>query len=81
MSLHSKIQKLNIAKENLMETPTKVNSQLTHSAYVLVTQSCPTLCEPLECSPPGSSVRGIFQVRLLEWVAIYFSRGSSQFRD
>ena len=46
-----------------------------------VAQSCPTLCYPMDCSPPGSSVHGIFQVRTLEWVAISFSRGSSQPRD
>ena len=46
-----------------------------------VTQSCPTLWESMDCSPPGSSVHGIFQVRILEWVAISFSRGSSQPRD
>ena len=39
--------------------------------------SCPTLCNPMDCSPPGSSVHGIFQVRILEWVAVSFSRGSS----
>ena len=44
---------------------------------VLVTQSCPTLCNPKNCSPPGSSVHGILQARILEWVAISFSRGSS----
>ena len=38
-----------------------------------VTQSCPTLCDPMDCSPPGSSVHGIFQARVLEWVAIAFS--------
>ena len=37
---------------------------------VLVTQSCPTLCHPMDCSPPGSSIHGIFQARVLEWVAI-----------
>ena len=37
-------------------------------------QSCPTLCDPMDCSPPGSSVHGIFQARILEWVAIAFSR-------
>ena len=36
-------------------------------------QSCPTLCDPMDCSLPGSSVRGIFQARVLEWVAISFS--------
>ena len=44
-------------------------------------KSCPTLCDPMECSLPGSSVHGIFQARVLEWVAISFSRGSSQPRD
>ena len=38
-----------------------------------VAQSCPTLCNPVDCSPPGSSVRGILQARILEWVAISFS--------
>ena len=51
------------------------------TACVLVTQSCPTLCNPMDCSPPGSSVHGIFQARLLEWVAISFSRGSPQPRN
>ena len=48
---------------------------------VLVAQSCPTLCDPMDCSPPGSSVHRIFQTRILEWVAISFSRRSSQPRD
>ena len=46
-----------------------------------VTQSCPTLCDPVDYSPPGSSVHGILQTRILEWVAISFSSGSSQLRD
>ena len=45
---------------------------------VKVTQSCPTLCDPLDCSPPGSSAHGILQARTLEWVAILFSREPSQ---
>ena len=40
-------------------------------------KSCLTLCDPTDCSPPGSSVHGILQARILEWVAISFSRGSS----
>ena len=44
---------------------------------MLVTQSCPTLCDPMDCSPSGSSVHGILQARILEMVAISFSRGSS----
>ena len=47
----------------------------------LDTQSCPTLCDPMDCSPPVSSAHGIFQARMLEWVAISFSRGSSRPRD
>ena len=46
-----------------------------------VAQSCPTLCDPMDCSLPGFSVHGVFQARVLEWVAIAFSRGSSQPRD
>ena len=46
-----------------------------------VAQSCPTLCDPMDCSLPGSSVHGIFQAIVLEWIAISFSRGSSQPRD
>ena len=46
-----------------------------------VAQSCPTLCNPMNCSLPGSSVHGIFQTRVLEWVAISFPRGSFQRRD
>ena len=46
-----------------------------------VAQLCPTLCDPIDCSLPGSSVHGIFQARILEWVAISFSRGSSRPRD
>ena len=48
---------------------------------VLVAQSCQTLCDPLDCSPPGSSVHGVLQARILEWVAISFSRGYSRSRD
>ena len=46
-----------------------------------VAQSCPTLCNSMDCSISGFSIHGIFQARVLEWVAISFSRGSSQLRD
>ena len=46
-----------------------------------VAQSCLTPCDPMDCSPPGSSVHGIFHARILQWVAISPSRGSSQPRD
>ena len=45
---------------------------------VLVTQLCPILCDPMDCSPPGFSLHRILQARILEWVAIPFSRGSSR---
>ena len=60
-------------------------SQYSHNIYCMkwseVAQSCPTLCDPMDCSPPGSSIHGIFQARVLEWVAISFSRRSSQPRN
>ena len=52
-----------------------------YKAKVLVTLLCPTLCCLLECSLPGSSVHGILQASVLEWVAISFSRRSSRPRD
>ena len=48
---------------------------------MLVAQLCPTLCNPMDCSPPGSSFHGIPKARILEWVAISRSRGSSLLRD
>ena len=47
----------------------------------VIAQSWPTICDPMECSLLGSSIHGIPQARMLEWVAIPFSRGSSQHRD
>ena len=47
------------------------------SQKALVSQWCLTLYNPIDCSPPGSSVHGILQARILEWVAIPFSKGSS----
>ena len=62
-----------------------------HGPYSLVTkcacmrakslQACPTLCDPIDCSPPVSSLCGILQARILEWVAMPFSRGSSLPRE
>ena len=57
------------------------NTEAWISEWSEVTQSCPTLCDPMNCSLPSFSVRGIFQATVLEWVAISFSRGSSQPRD
>ena len=44
-------------------------------------QSCLTLCDPVDCSPPGPSIRGVLQARILEWVAISCPGASSRFRD
>ena len=62
----------------------EVLSYILHLCFVLskqvskVAQSGPTLCNPMDCGPPGSSVHGILQATILEWVAISFSRGSSR---
>ena len=48
---------------------------------VLVAQSCPALCNSMDRSPPGSSVHGILQMRILQGIAVFFSKGSSQPRD
>ena len=55
--------------------------QTSHWVKVLVTQLCPTLCDPVNCSPPSSSVHRSLQARILEWVAIPFFRGSSRSRN
>ena len=59
----------------------KLDRQLVHALSMLSLQSCLTLCDPMDCSPPGSPVRGILQARILEWVAMPSSRGSSWPRD
>jgi len=64
-----------------MSTEREMDKKYVVKVKVLVTQSCLTLYNPMDCSPPGSSVHGILQARILEWVAIPFSRGSSQPRD
>ena len=60
-------------QENLVVTLTPTLAVKSESE---VAQSCPTLSDPMDCSPPGSSVRGIFQARVLEWGAIAFSLNS-----
>ena len=57
------------------------NSLINQVAAVKSLQSCPTLCDPIDGSPSGSAVPRILQARTLEWVAIPFSRGSTQPRD
>ena len=64
---------------NGLKDPVKKSKKHVKSKVGL--QSYPTLCNYMNCSPPGSSVHGIFQARILEWVATSFSRRSSQPRD
>ena len=67
--------------ESLHYSPETITTLLVGYDESEVAQSCTTLCDPLDCNLSGSSVHGIFQARVLEWVAISFSRGSSQPRD
>ena len=62
--------KFNITKIKII-APSSITSWQKGSQEVA--QSCPTLCDPMDCSPPGSSIHGILQARVLEWVAISFS--------
>ena len=59
----------------------KVLESLEIFVLCVCVQSCPTFCDPMDCSPPGSSIRGNFQARILELVAMPSSRASSQPRD
>ena len=74
-----------MVQKNLAVLELSLNVSRFETAYTMkeseVAQSCPTLCDPVDCSPPGSSIHGILQARILEWVAISFSRGSSWPRD
>ena len=82
--LFSKKQ-INLKNSRLSVASNRTQLKLTWACErklkALVAQSWPTLCDPMDCSPPGSSVHGILQEGTLEWVAIPFSRGSSQPMD
>ena len=65
----------NVLKSKDITLPTKVRIvKMMAFPVCLVTQFCPTLCNPIDCSPPGSCVHGILQVRILEGVSVSFSR-------
>ena len=66
-------------KFNANQYAQNVNFEMCEHAQLL--QSCSTLCNPVDCSPPGSSMHGILQARILEWVANPFSSESSWLRD
>ena len=61
--------------------PRSIHSPDSSKGRVKVSQTCLILCDPMDCSPPDSSVHGILQANILEWVAIFFSRESFQPRD
>ena len=71
-----------LSYELLILLPSSNSSPMTHTTSQHTesegAQLCPTLCDPMDCSPPGSSSHGLFQARILEWVAISFFRGSSR---
>ena len=69
------------AEEPEIKLPTSTGSLEKQVKGSEVAQLCPTVCDPMDCSLPGFSVHVIFQARVLEWVAISFSRESSQPRD
>ena len=63
-----------ISMNNYLNSRCSINLFLkTDATAAKSLQSCSTLCDPIDCSPPGSSVSGILQARILEWVAISFS--------
>ena len=73
-------RKINIVKMTILPNAIyRFNAQVKSESKVA--QLCPTLCDPVDYSLPGSSIHGILQARILEWVAISFSRGSSRPRD
>ena len=74
-------QKMGDRKTSAPWSPTGCCLVLLPHMCVLLVQSSLTLCNPMDCSPWGSSVHGISQARILEWVAIFYSRGSSKPRD
>ena len=65
----------------ITESPRCVAEMVVGLCVVFVTQPRPSLCDPKDCSPPGSSVHGLLQARILDWIFMPFSRGSSQPRD
>ena len=75
------INKHCLCSECSTDHPFPISLPCLEKVKVLVAQSCPILCNPMDCSLPGSSVHGILQAKILEWVVISFSRGSFQPRN
>ena len=72
MKVKEKSEKVDL-KLNIQKTKIMASGPIAAAAAAKSLQSCPTLCDPIDGSPPGSSIHGIFQARVLEWVAIAFS--------
>ena len=70
-----------IVKQHQQYSKENTNYPQLPSVHHAHPKSCLTLCDPMDCSPPGSSVHGVLQARILAWVAISFSWGSSQLGD
>ena len=64
-------------QHDAMQNQLSIATMPTAAAAARSLQWCPTLCDPVDGSPPGSSILGILQARILEWVTISFSRGTS----
>ena len=77
----SQLPELKLLKKSYLLTHSSSPTIWRLNVKVLVVQSCLTLCNAMDYSPPGSLVRGIFQARILDWGAVPFSRGSSQPRN
>ena len=81
LSIHERYPRKMNSSPRWPKPPTTLNTIFESESENEVAQSCQTLCRPLDCSPPSSSVHGILEARIMEWVAISFSRGSSPPRD
>ena len=79
--MKKRIRFLDILKLRKTKIESKTKSLVQPSVLAKLLQSCPTLCDPMHCSLPDSSVHWILQARTLEWVAVPYSRGSSPPRD
>ena len=82
VSIFEKVLPERLLRENTLDSKTPDILNLKRiSVCAKSLQLCTALCDPMDCSPSGSSVHGILQARILEWVAIPFSKGSSWPRD
>ena len=79
--MEDEVSEIDLSKEIREFVNREKRIKISLSTETEVAQSCPTLCDPTDCSLPGSSIRGVSQARILEWVAISSSRESSLPRD